>query len=212
MDRQTRERQTRRQWILEGTRRVFAEKGVENTSMEDIAAAVDYTRRTLYAYFKSRDEICLAVFMEDLAARWDRQRKAVAPVAEGRSKLMRWAEVYYDYAREYPHSVRLQAYWDYRGIDRDRIGGEIFAAFELLNDELADGLRDMVRLGMEDGSLRSDLQVDLTISQFLYTLRAAIFRAVSPGYSFATFDADEYVRHYLDLFGRAVGRSGGGSS
>ena len=209
MDRQTLERQTRRQWVLDGARRVFAEKGVENTSMEDIAVAVEYTRRTLYSYFKGRDEICLAVFMEDLAARWQRQRKAIAGAADGRAKLTAWAEAYYEFAREYPHSVRLQAYWDYRGIDRERIGDEIFAAFELLNEELADGLRMIVRGGMDDGSLRPDLDVDLVISQFLYTLRAAVFRAVSPGYSFVEIDPDSYVQHYLDLFGRAVGQPGG---
>ena len=41
--------QTRRQVIVDATRRLVAERGIEAASMDEIAAAVQYTRRTLYA-------------------------------------------------------------------------------------------------------------------------------------------------------------------
>jgi AcrR family transcriptional regulator len=204
MSRRTIERQARQRFILDAAARLFAKKGVENTSMEDIAAAVDYTRRTLYSYFRSRDEICLRVFMEDMAVRWARQQKAVAAADNGLAKILAWAESFYVFAHENPHSMRLQFYWDFKGIDRNRISRETFSAFKTLNDELADGLREIFRLGVEDGSLRPDLKIDLCISQYLYTVRTILNRAISPAYSFARFDPDEYVRHYLDLFSRGI--------
>lgn len=211
MTRRDTERLARKRYVLEGARRLFARQGVENTTMEQIAAEVEYTRRTLYAYFRSRDEICLLVLMDDLAERWRRQQQAVAAGGTGLEQLLAWGEAYYRFCRENPHSVRLQAFWDYQGLDRERIGAETFAAFEILNDELAAGLRAIVTRGMVDGSLRPDPAADLTISQYLYTLRAVVARAVSPGYSFTTIDPDQYVRHYLDLFQRAVRAPGGGN-
>jgi AcrR family transcriptional regulator len=209
MSRKTMEREARQQFVVQAARGLFSSKGVENTSMEDIAAAVDYTRRTLYSYFKSRDEICLMVFCEDLAKRWAEQNKAIAKVDTGLRKIMAWGKSFYVFARENPHSMRLQFYWDFKGIERKRISPGVFSEFESLNYELAEGLREIFKLGIRDRSLRPNLHVDLSISQFLYTLRSIINRAISPAYSFAKFEPDEYVRHYLDLFSRGIRNIGG---
>jgi AcrR family transcriptional regulator len=198
------EREARQRFVLDAARRLFASKGVENTSMEDIAAAVDYTRRTLYSYFKGRDDICLLVFVEDMSVRWAAQKKAVAEVDDGLAKIMAWGESFYDFARKNPESMRLQFYWDFKGVDRKRISKEAFTTFKKLNDELADGLREIFRLGIEDGSLRPDLEMDICISQYLHTLRSILNRAVSESYSFASFDPDKYVQLYLDLFSRGI--------
>ncbi len=208
MSRKTAEREVRKRFILDAARQLFDQKGIENTSMDDIASAVDYTRRTLYAYFKSRDEISLSLFVEDQTVRWTEQKKELAEAITGLEKIIKWGESLYSYTRRHPHSIRLQLYWDLKGIDRSAISDDVFASFEKLNDELAEGLREIFHLGVNDGSLRPDLKIDLTISQFLYSLRSILNRAISSTYSFAHFDADEYVKHYLELFARGIKNTG----
>ncbi len=196
--------EARRKLIVDSTRRLITERGIEAASMDEIATSVQYTRRTLYAYFKSRDEILLQVFSEDLSARWAAQRRAINEVGSGLDKILRWGESLFDFARENPSSVRLQAYWTFKGIDRAKISDEHFATFETLNEELANGLREIFRLGIADGTLRTDLIVDLCISQFIYGVRTAVDRALSPSYSFARFDPHEYIDYFLDLFIRGI--------
>ena len=208
MSRKAIERETRKKFILEAARQLFDEKGIGNTSMDDIAAAAEYTRRTLYVYFKSRDEISLSILVEDLSARWNEQKKELVKADTGLEKIIRWAESLYSFTLRYPHSIRLQLYWDFRGIDRELISDEIFAAFETINSELAEGLREIFQLGLKDGSLRPDLRIDLTISQFLYSSRSILNRALSSSYSFASFDPDEYVRYYLEIFVRSIRNEG----
>lgn len=208
MSRKSIEREARRQFVVDAARKLFAENGIENTSMEDIAGAADYTRRTLYTYFKSFDEICLLVLLGDQAIRWGMQKKAMVGIDSGLSKLQVWAESLYRFVCDNPQYARLETYWDFHGLNSKLIGREIFARFKKLNAELADGLRDVFRLGIKDGSMRSDLHIDMCISQFLYSLRSILNRALSPGYSFAEFDADKYVQHYLDLFIRSIRNSG----
>jgi TetR/AcrR family transcriptional regulator len=209
MSRREVERETRRNFILDAARRIFAKKGVEETSMDDIAGEAEYTRRTLYAYFRSRDEICVSIFLEDMEARRDLQQAAVAKAGNGLERIRVWGQTFYEYARQNPHAMRLQLYWDFRGIDESRISRDIFSRFEAINYKLAEDLRDMFRQGVADGSLRPEINADMCISQYLYTLRAVLNRAISPSYSFASFDADSYVQHYLDLFSRAIRRTGG---
>ncbi len=51
---------------MDVARQLFAKMGVENTTMNDIALASKKGRRTLYTYFKSKEEIYLAVVQAEL--------------------------------------------------------------------------------------------------------------------------------------------------
>lgn len=46
-----------RQNILAAAERLFIEKGYNNTTMDDISHAADYSKRTVYSYFESKYEI-----------------------------------------------------------------------------------------------------------------------------------------------------------
>ena len=52
--------------LVDVARQLFAKMGVENTTMNDIALTSKKGRRTLYTYFKSKDEIYLAVVESEL--------------------------------------------------------------------------------------------------------------------------------------------------
>lgn len=43
--------------ILAAAERLFAEKGTEKTTMDDIAREAEYSKATLYVYFQSKEEI-----------------------------------------------------------------------------------------------------------------------------------------------------------
>ena len=46
--------------LIDVARKLFAQKGVENTTMNDIAIASGFGRRTLYTYFDSKEEIFMS--------------------------------------------------------------------------------------------------------------------------------------------------------
>ena len=55
-----------REMLVDVARQLFARMGVDNTTMNDIAQASRKGRRTLYTYFKSKNEIYLAVVESEL--------------------------------------------------------------------------------------------------------------------------------------------------
>ena len=63
--------------LVDVARQLFAKMGVENTTMNDIALASKKGRRTLYTYFKSKDEIYLAVVEAELDIRLDAVKEVV---------------------------------------------------------------------------------------------------------------------------------------
>ncbi len=61
--------------LVDVARQLFAKMGVENTTMNDIALASKKGRRTLYTYFKSKDEIYAAVVESELDILTDVMRR-----------------------------------------------------------------------------------------------------------------------------------------
>ncbi|MCX6236804.1 MAG: TetR/AcrR family transcriptional regulator [Bacteroidia bacterium] len=59
-------RDTTRHTILTVARNVFAHRGADNTTMDDLAKASGLGRRTIYTYFKSREELYLEVINREI--------------------------------------------------------------------------------------------------------------------------------------------------
>lgn len=52
--------------ILAAAERLFAEKGTERTTMDDIAREAEYSKATLYVYFQSKVEIVNAILLSGM--------------------------------------------------------------------------------------------------------------------------------------------------
>lgn len=52
--------------MIDVARELFAKRGKKNVTMNDIATSADKGRRTIYTYFKNKDEIYKAVIEEEL--------------------------------------------------------------------------------------------------------------------------------------------------
>ncbi|MBD5214899.1 MAG: TetR/AcrR family transcriptional regulator [Bacteroidales bacterium] len=76
-----------REKLIEVARQLFVNKGVENTTMSDIATASERGRRTLYTYFKSKHEIYEATIEHDSDRMVERLRNIVSEVTTPIDKL-----------------------------------------------------------------------------------------------------------------------------
>lgn len=74
-----RRRQLTRETLLDSAEQVFAQKGVNGASMEEIAAEAGFTRGAIYSNFGSKEELLLAVMERFI----DRQYKAFTEFTPG---------------------------------------------------------------------------------------------------------------------------------
>lgn len=82
--------------LIEVARQLFAHKGIENTTMNDIASASDKGRRTIYTYFKNKRDIYNAVIereSENLVSRLREVAQLELPPIE---KLEKYLNVRFD--------------------------------------------------------------------------------------------------------------------
>jgi AcrR family transcriptional regulator len=64
--------------LLRSAARLFSERGMEGTSVEEISADAGYTKGAFYANFKSKEELFLTMLDEHFAAEIERMDRALA--------------------------------------------------------------------------------------------------------------------------------------
>lgn len=74
--------------LVDVARQLFAKKGVEDTTMNDIAQASKKGRRTLYTYFKSKEQIYMAVVESELEMLSDQLEKAAGKSMSPDKKIL----------------------------------------------------------------------------------------------------------------------------
>jgi AcrR family transcriptional regulator len=190
----------RREALLASARKLYAKSGVENVSMEDVARDAGCTRRTLYAYFESWDDLCIHVFVEGVGLRWQHQVEAMNAVTGAEAKLKAWGESYWEYAKLHPEILHLQSFIDYRHVDLANVGPDARHQYRSTIDPVVEEMRATFNTGQMDGSLRAELDADSCLSQYAHALRAVMNRVLFPGESFVRHEPDPFVLGFIDLF------------
>lgn len=146
-----------REKLIEVARQLFAHKGVANTTMNDIAAASDKGRRTIYTYFKNKKEIYNAVLETESDHMVTSLREIVAENAPVDVRLRRFLMSRLEHGRTISSAYTSLKSWlkfDVRRMERiHRLVAEkehaLLAA--LLREGIRAGLFDADRCALLDG-------------------------------------------------------------
>lgn len=93
--------------ILEAARKVFARKGFEQTTVDDIAAAAGVAKGTLYLYFRSKREIYLAALREGVLALQEESDRRMSAALNAPDKLRAFISTRVRYSEEHRDFFRI---------------------------------------------------------------------------------------------------------
>jgi AcrR family transcriptional regulator len=138
-----------REMLVDAARQLFARMGVDNTTMNDIAQASMKGRRTLYTYFKSKNDIYQAVVETEM----DNLYKALLDVAakdlSADEKLMAFIYARLDAVKAIVFrngTLRANFFRDIWRVEKVRKGfdlREIELIKRILDDGVKEGIFDM---------------------------------------------------------------------
>jgi len=107
--RRKRERRERYQSILAAARQVFFSQGIAHTTVDDVAAAAQVSKGTVYLYFQSKETILtallqegLTLLVEKLAAAYEAKTQLPAEI-----RLRQLSQAYFRFFQTQPHYYRL---------------------------------------------------------------------------------------------------------
>lgn len=157
MGRRASKRLDRREDIIDAGERVFFAKGFEGATVDDIALDAKCTKRTLYAYFPSKDQLYDAVVLRGyqvLNARSERRISEANP-ENGLEEAMLLGQVFIDFIQEYPHYFK--AIVQYEAQSELDTASDIRIANYKEGELSTERLVLSIKKGIEDGSIRRDI-------------------------------------------------------
>ena len=138
----------RREIVLRAAARAFNENGIQNTSMEDVAARLNVTKPSLYRYVSSKDEIIEQCLAQALLA--DRQLLADAAELPGtglgklRYVARRWLK---DVVSDFGRSIVV--------LDVHTLTPKCLRQHKKVVDQMKRGIKSILQEGISDGSIRT---------------------------------------------------------
>ena len=91
--------------ILKAAETLFSAKGFEQTTIEDISKVSEYSRRTIYAYYESKDDILYHIIEKGLLLLKCEVKKAIQENDSFISKYKAICIAMVKYQTECPHSL-----------------------------------------------------------------------------------------------------------
>ena len=120
-DRKQRERQARLNLILDAGLASFSKHGYHNASMDSIAEEAELGKATLYYYFKSKDELLLAILKNGIGVFFEHLEQALSHKASPLEQIKLISALSVRFFREHPDYFKLYLYLNAHPAFRERL-------------------------------------------------------------------------------------------
>lgn len=148
--------------IAEAAQRLFTEKGIESTSMNEIAKESGYSKATLYVYFKDKEELVGVLVLESMQKLYDYLSKTLEDTENVSECFYKICNAFVDYQEEYPFYFELLLKAINVDFETTRFLPEEKETF-LVGERINALLIAFFEQGIERGIIRGDLDILPTI-------------------------------------------------
>ena len=171
VERRIREKQQRINEILRAAKRIFGSKGYAGATMSDIADSSELGRRTLYMYFKNKEELSLAVAASELREIASKFREIQRGPDAAYDRIVRMFDVYRALIEEDPGRFQfLLAFPDAaRAVGAD---SEVLSECKEALAEIVQSVASMLRTGRMDRTLEYPGDPDEVAANMIFIIHS----------------------------------------
>jgi len=155
-ERKEREKEQRREDILDAAQRVFFEKGLAASTMDDIAETAELSKGTLYLYYKSKEDLYLTVMMRGMQLLYDAFNEVAKGAYAPAQILARLSETYLTYFNNHRDYFRMMHYLQAPQFHK-QISDEVKQSCSILNQRIWSLVNGMLQRCIDENLLRKDL-------------------------------------------------------
>lgn len=155
-ERKERERESRRESIIDAAQKVFFDKGLQLSTMDEIADTAELAKGTLYLYYHSKEDLYLAVMMRGLMilkAMFDdviERRLPVVPM------LVELTKTYTEFYRTNKNYFRMMHFFNTPQLHK-QVSESMMHSCDLLNQKLWTTITGIIERGMKEGLVNAGL-------------------------------------------------------
>jgi AcrR family transcriptional regulator len=155
-ERKEREKEERREEIINAAEKVFFEKGLQIATMDEIAERAELGKSTLYLYYKSKEDLYLAVLMRGSDILYGMFQE-VASTGEPTMKVIsNLGDAYYEFFKQHRNYFRMFHFFENPQMHR-QVSEEMMELCAKNNGRIWTLLVEIIRRGMEEGVIQKNL-------------------------------------------------------
>ncbi len=154
-ERKEREKEHRREEIVAAAQTVFFEKGLQSSTMDEIAEAAELSKGTLYLYYKSKEDLYLAVMVRGMGVLHDMFAEAVAQASNPIDALQRIGDTYYRFFLEHRNYFRMFHFFEHPQFHR-QVSDDMQLTCSEENHKIWNLVISVIQEGMDQDLIRRD--------------------------------------------------------
>jgi len=155
-ERKEREKEHRREEIIDAAQRIFFQKGLQLATMDDIAEAAELSKGTLYLYYKSKEDLYLAVLARGMDILYEMFSGVVAEPESTAKKISRLLDSYIGFFKDHRNYFRMFFFFDNPQVHK-QVSEEMLQACATHNMKVWNIVIDLLRRGIEEGVVEHDI-------------------------------------------------------
>jgi TetR/AcrR family transcriptional regulator len=163
-DRRMREKEQRKQSIIDAAEKLFFSKGYESVSLDEIAREVDLGRSTIYLYFENKEELFFAIVLRGTVILYSLIKYQTEKAKTGVEKLAAFRKAYYEFARTYPDYLRSYNYFMSGRFDLAKLENDEYKIEHIAHSKYYSEYKKLIE---ESSSLANFPTPKFTLSQYL---------------------------------------------
>lgn len=155
-ERKEREKEQRRQDILDAAEKVFFSRGVHLATMDEVAEAAELSKGTLYLYFNSKEDLYYAVCLRGMEIMHRMMAQAANKMDTGGEKILALGRAYFEFSQQFGDYFKLMmlcSNQDIQAKDQSDIGWQCHER----GGKVIQMVAETLQLGIEDGSIQTDI-------------------------------------------------------
>ena len=195
------ERENRIDYIIDAAEQLFFEKGYDGVSLNEIALKIGISRPPLYRYFKNREEIYFAVVLRAAKIMNQLFKKSANNNDNARIKLEKMGKAYFKFYKDFPNYYEIYLSFEFLRFQNN----EKYDISEImkLNFETIKIICETIEEGMEDGSIRKDIN-PLETAMFITTTSNSVLKLYPNTTKTLGISIEQYYDDFLRLWDRAL--------
>lgn len=147
-----------RESILSAAARMFAEKGFSSTTIEDISKKSQYSRRTIYAYFKNKEEIYNHIIYRHMNILKEAMEALMSERLSFSERYFRICRKLTELYEKYP--MYFQSIMGNIQVSEDALlESEILRKIYAVGEEINDCMACIFRQGIDEGAVSPDIKI-----------------------------------------------------
>jgi AcrR family transcriptional regulator len=201
LSRREREQLERENYIISKSIELFFEYGFENVSMDQIAKESEFTKRTVYRYFQSKEDLYFAAALQGHQSLYKILKEAQSKGDTGYEKLRSTFYAYYDYCKTYPSLAQLVNKRQYSKIQNEDITSPFYKKFLEVDQLIFDEMRQLFESGIADKSIRFDMDIEYLTYTTIFSVVSFFHLYTFTGKSFTShlnLDNDKFVSFTIE--------------